>query len=250
MLQDLRQAPPKVDDDGDEDVIETDEDGDAGGEKVAAPAALTTHINLFQHPDSHPVVLDILLLQKYGPEWMLWEPETLQVRIPQDFRTQEVSDLNMNKIQAMVALHSVDSPWTQWEVFLWCTMATNGLFPDFEMMQVPNVAQCLVAIDIFNTVREDVKWSDEVKVYLGTVWRHEGMFCPTDPADFVTVDKTGTDIDCAKIMELWPEVRKTGVAPTEDTANAEQLRRMLEAHLCLKEAREVYAQQLRLVLGA
>jgi hypothetical protein len=224
-----------------------------GVEKVAEPEPPLPpppHINLFQHPDSHPAVLDILLLQKYGPEWMLWEAETLALRIPRDFHTQEVSDLNMGKIQAMKTLHFVDTPWTQWEVFVWCCMPLNGLFPDFEVMQVPTAAQCTVAIDIFTMVRQDVAWSDELKVYLGTVWRHEGMFCPVDPASFFEVDSEGTTIECSKIREMWPSVRKDGVAPTEDTANAEQLRRMLDVNDYLKESREVFERQLRLVLGA
>jgi hypothetical protein len=235
-------------DDPDEDVIETTEEDD-GAEKTGEALPPPPHINLFQHPDSHPGVLDILLLQKYGPEWMLWEPETLALRIPQDFHTQEVSDLNMAKIQAMKTLHLVDTPWLQWEVFVWCCMPLNNLFPDFEVMQVPTAAQCLVAIDTFNLVRQDTAWSDELKVYLGTVWRHESMFCPTDPADFFEVDKSGTDIDCPKIMEQWPHVRKTGEAPSADTVPAEQLRRMLDAHEYLKENRDVFERQLRQVVG-
>lgn len=223
--------------------------GEEEAEKKAEASAPLPHINLFQHPDSHPAVLDILLLQKYGPEWMLWEPETLQLRIPQDFHTQEVSDLNLSKIQAMKTLHFVDTPWTQWEVFVWCAMPLNGLFPDFEVMQVPTVAQCLVAIDGFNLVRKDVTWADELKVYLATVWRHEGMFCPIEPADFVEVDKSGTTIDCSKIREMWPIVRREDRAPTEDTADAEQLRRMLDAHQYLQEQREVFERQLRAVMG-
>lgn len=251
MLHERRQAPPKGLDDAsdDEDVIEVDEVSD-GAEKKAEALPPPPHINLFQHPDSHPAVLDILLLQKYGPEWMLWEAETLALRIPQDFHTQEVSDLNMGKIQAMKTLHFVDTPWTQWEVFVWCAMPLNNLFPDFEMMQVPTAAQCLVAIDIFSMVRQDVPWSEELKVYLATVWKHDGMFCPIDPAAFFEVDKEGTDLECSKIMEMWPSVRKDGVAPTEDTANAEQLRRMLDAHHYLKESREVFERQLKLVFGA
>lgn len=236
-----------LEEDDEDEAIETTEGDESEKKEAAAPPP--SHINLFQHPDSHPAILDILLLQKYGPEWMMWEPETLQARIPQDFHTQGVSDLNMGKIQAMKTLHFVDTPWKQWEVFLWCAMPLNGLFPDFERMQVPTVAQCLVAIDIFNVTRQDVAWSDEIKVYLGTVWRHEGVFCPIDPADFVVVDKTATDINCSKIMEFWPIVRKTGVPPTNDTADAEQLRRMLDAHLYLKESRDLFERQLKAVLN-
>lgn len=228
--------------DEEDDAIETTEHDDEV--KTAADGSPVPHINLFQHPDTHPAVLDILLLQKYGPEWMLWEPETLQMRVPLDFHTQEVSDLNMNKIQAMKTLHCVDAPWKRWEVFVWCCMAVNGLFPDFEIMQVPTVSQCLIAIDIFNKVRQDVAWSEEMKTYLSMVWRHEGMFCPQDPADFVEVDKEGTVLDCSKISSMWPTVRKEGKAPAADDENAEQLRRMLDAHESLDESRKLFDHQV------
>lgn len=234
--------------DDEDDNVETTE-GD-GAEKTAAEPTPLPHINLFQHPDSHPAVLDILLLRKYGPEWMLWEPETLQMRIPQDFKTSEVSDLNLNKLQAMNTLHSINAPWIRWEVFVWCAMPLNGLFPDFEVMQVPNAAQCLIAIDIFNKVRQDVAWSDELKDYLGVVWRHEGMFCPIEPATFFEVDKEGTSIDCSKIMDMWPTVRKEGVPPTADDEDAEQLRRMLDAHQQLRESRELFDRQWGTILGS
>lgn len=234
--------------DDEDDAIETTEH-DEGTKKAEAVLPPPLPINSFQHPDAHPGVLDILLLRKYGPEWMLWEPETLQFRIPQDFRTNDVSDLNMAKIQAMKTLHCVDTPWQQWEVFVWCAQPLNGLFPDFETMQVPTVSSCLVAIDIFNLVRTDVLWSTELKAYLATVWRHEGMFVPTAPALFVDVDRTGTELDYAKIQQMWPTVRKDGRAPTEDTAEAEQLRRMLASHLHLEEAREAFDRQLKVVIG-
>jgi hypothetical protein len=229
------------------DSVETTEHED--DEKKAEASPPLPHINLFQHPDSHPAVLDLLLLRKYGPEWMLWEPETLQFRIPQDFHTTEVSDLNLSKIQAMKTLHLSDTPWQRWEVFVWCTMPLNGIFPDFEVMQVPSVPQSLVAIDIFNKVRRDVAWSDELKVYLGVVWHHDGVFCPIDPADFVKVDTTDTGIDCSKILAEWPSVRKADVAPTAETVEAEQLRRMLVAHQYLKESRDLFDRQVGAVLG-
>lgn len=235
-------------DDEDETVETTEHDDKAAKTAEASPPI--PHINLFQHPDSHPAVLDILLLRKYGPEWLLWEPETLQIRIPQDFRTSEVSDLSMNKIQAMKTLHCVNAPWQRWEVFLWCCMPLNNLFPDFEVMQVPTVGQSLVAIDIFNKVRQDVAWSDEIKDYLGVVWRNEGMFCTIEPATFVTVDTEGTTIDCSKIRDMWPTVRKEGVAPTADDENDEQLRRMLDVHLYLKESRDLFDQQWGAILGS
>lgn len=207
-------------------------------------------INLFQHPDSHPYVLDLALLQKYGPEWMEWETDTLRLRIPHDFPTDTVSDLNIEKIQAVKTLHYVDTYWLDWEVFLPCTMALNGLFPDFETMHVPTVAQCAVSVDIANRIRSDVPWSDEVKLYLSSVHRFDGILCPFEPLEFVEIDTEGLPIDCAEIARLWPDVRRTGKPPAEESVTAEQLRRMLVVQDALKESRADLQAQLPLLLHA
>jgi hypothetical protein len=230
--------------------VETDESDD-GGSKVAEKKIVSpTAINLFQHPDTHPIVLDIALLRKYGPEWLDWEAETLEWRVPQDFKASGFSDLNMNKVQACKALHLDDGYWLQWEVFNWCTMPFNNVYPDFEVMQVPTLAQVLVSIDIANRIREDVKWSDEVKNFIEVVYRHDGMFCPIPPADFVTIDSEGLPIDCEEVQKQWPEVLRTGRAPTEETVTAEQLRRGLTVIQFLEESRVILQNQLPLVLNA
>lgn len=214
------------------------------------PPLAPTFINLFQHPDAHPYVLDLALLKRYGPEWMEWERETLELRIPQDFPTSSVSDLNMQKLNAMVTIHYTDTFWTSWEVFLPCAMALNGLFPDFTVMQIPNVAQCLIAADIAKRVREDVLWSDEMKAYFDVVHRFDGIFCSIDPLAFVKVDSEDYPVDCRAVTMLWPAVRKSGKPPTEDTVEAEQLRRLLIVHGALIEHRERLKSQLPILLDA
>jgi len=209
-----------------------------------------TLINLFQHPDAHAFVLDMALLRQYGPEWMEWEPETLRLRIPHDFPTTAVSDLNMDKIQAAKALHYVNGFWLDWDIFLPCTMSFNGLYPDFHIMQVPTVAQCAVSVDMANRIRDDVVWSDEVKAYLDAVHRFDGILCPIHPLDFVEVNTEGLPIDCEEINKLWPEVRRTGKAPTEESVTAEQLRRMLIVQGALEESRTQLQAQLPLLLNA
>lgn len=213
---------------------------------ASSPKASMTAINLFQHPDSHPLVLDLALLQRYGPEWMTWEAEVLEWRIPKDFKTSDVSDLNMHKLQAVKTLHFVDTFWERWEVFVWCTMAFNDIFPDFEMMQVPTVAQALVGVDIANRVRDDISWSEEVKDYLAVVFKYEGIFCPLPPIDFISID-TPPVVDCAEIQKLWPSVRSTNNPPTANTITAEQLRRMLIVNTYLEENRAQLDTQLKVL---
>jgi hypothetical protein len=217
-------------------------------EKLAEASGVTVQ-NIWRHPDAHPVVLDYMLLEKYGPEWMLWEPETLQSRIPEEFKTQSLSDLNLSKIQACRTLHLVDSFWQRWEVFLWCTMAFNGEFPDFEVMQVPTVAQCLVAVDIANRLRDDVEFTLEAKTYLEAVHKYDGLLLPLPPLDFVTVDVSEVNVNLEDVKKRWPEVRSSEKAPKADTMEDEQLRRLLTVNQYLEESRARLQQQLRLIHG-
>lgn len=229
--------------------IETDAGVDDDDKVAEVTVPKPTRINLFQHPDAHPYALDLALLRKYQLEWMEWEPETLEIRIPQDFRTTGVSDLNMGKLLAMRTMHLVGTPWREWEVFNWCTMAVNNLFADFEVLQVPTYAQCAVMVDIAQRVRTDVPWSEEVTGFVSVVARTDGIFCPVAPADFIEIDDDGLMVDAGRVAELWPSIRKSGIAPTGDTILAEQLRRALIVHEYVMENRLRLQSQLPMVLN-
>lgn len=230
-----------------------------GASSALSPAGETTHVadpggvtlaNLWRHPDTHPVVLDLLLLQKYGVEWMLWEPETLELHVPEDFKTQALSDLNMAKIQACKTLHMVDTFWKQWEIFLPLTMVFNGEFPDFELMQVPTVAQCMVSVDVANRLRDDMSWSDEMKLVLASVCQYDGVLLPIPPLEFVSVDYADLPVNMFDVRSRWPAVRAAGVATGHETPEDEQLRRLLIANDYLEASRARLRQQLKMVHDA
>lgn len=203
--------------------------------------------NILHHPDAHPITLDIMYLRQYGPEWMLWEGETLQHLAPSDFH-QTLSDMNLAKLQAVRTLHLVDTFWKQWEIFGWCTLALNGVPPDFQTMQAPLVSQAAIAVDIANRIRPDeVPWSEEIRHYLAAVFRHDSVYCPQPPLDFVTLDVEGTPLDIPEISKRWPGVRASGHAPTGETVTDEQLRRMLLVDQHLEESRTHLRDQLHMV---
>lgn len=207
------------------------------------PTNVTTK-TLFSHPDSHPIILDIALIVKDAADWLTWEPEVLQQQIERNFGP--LSDLNMAKVQACKTLHISEQFWNEWHVFGWCAMAFNGIFPDFDVLQVPNVSQLAIAVDIANRLRDDVKWSEEVKLYIQTVFEHESIVVPIAPLDFVVVDTEPYDVNVADIKARWPEVRVSGKAPEGDSIEDEQLRRMLEVHQHLEASRNRLRSQLPL----
>lgn len=216
------------------------------GEKpvsVAGTSSVTAQ-NLFRHPDVHPLVLDLFLLRRYGHTWLEWEPESLEVILPVDLHS-SVSDVNFAKINACKALHLVDTFWQRWEVFVWCTMALNGVPPDFHVMQVPTFAQCLVSVDIANRIREDVPFSDEVTHFMRAALQHDGLLLPQSPIKVPPIEVEGVDLK--KLGDRWEEARAQGKAPAADTLEDEQLRRMLIINEFLEESRTRLRHQLELV---
>jgi hypothetical protein len=215
---------------------------------VRGPVPQPSTINLFQHPDAHPFVLDLALMRKYGPEWLIWEPELLEAKILMDFKTQTISDLNIDKLQAVKTLHLVDTFWQEWLVFVPCAMALSGVTADFRVLSAITVPQAMIAIDIASKLRSDLQYSLEVRTFLEVVYLHDGMLVPTDPMlDIVTVDTSRYDVDCEDVRRRWPAVRASGKAPTGASPEDVQLQRMLEAHELLEESRRQLREQLPLI---
>lgn len=200
--------------------------------------------NLFRNVEAHPLILDLALIQKYSSEWFRWEYETLLTRVTQDFQTPTIADVNVEKLQACKSMHLVDDFWLKWEVFNPCVSALNGSFADFQRLQVPTVAECMLAVDFANRLREDVKWSEEVTAFLSVVHLHDGVLVPTPPLEFVRVDTAGLPGDYAEVAKRWPLVRASDKAPTGDSIEDEQLRRMLVCWRYLDAARVRFEEQL------
>lgn len=231
-------------------VIEVVGDDEPGRVEVQTPnLTAVTKSSLWHHPDAHPVVLDLVLFRHYGPEFLQWEADSLRRAVHEDFSS-SLSELNLAKIQTIKTLHLVDTYWEDWEVFLWCSMALNGVFPDFAILQAPTAAQCLVSVDIANTLRDDETWSDEVKSFIEVSFRHDGLLVRLAPINFITIDRDPELADFKSIEDRWPKVRDTRRAPKGETPEDEQLRRMLGAHEYLEESRARLRHQLTLVDNA
>lgn len=217
-------------------------------DKITTNVRSITPINLFQHPNAHPIALDLALLRRYGPEWLTWEAETLELRIPVDFKTSSLAALNTHKIMAVKAMHLNDSFWKKWEVFSACVQPLNNLFPDFEIMQAPDYGDLVVAADIAGHIQRDIPWSVEVTEYIKVVMRHDGTLVGVEPLQDIEPDMTDYVIDTGAIKAAWPTVRQTDRPLEGATVEAEQLSRMLAVHRYVELRRQQLRDQLPLVL--
>lgn len=138
---------------------------------------------VFEHPESHPLVLDTLLLEEYGPLWLDWEAETIWSEIRDDFKTPGVSVINRNKIQAVKLCHLMETPWEAWEVFTPVCMAFTGNIPHFRIFQKPSPAQILITVDILHRI-DSHPFSEEMGKFIAASFLDEGIHYLPPPVDF------------------------------------------------------------------
>lgn len=214
-----------------------------------AEVKLPVGINLFQRSDAHPIALDLALLRRYGPEWLLWETETIETRVPVDFKTKSLAAINLEKIMTVKAMHLTDSFWKRWEVFSALVSPLNNTFADFNIMQVPTYGELIVAADIASRIRDDVAWSDEVTEYIKVVMRHDNVLVGVEPLQAIEPDVTGYPVDVATVKSLWAVARQLDRAPADDTVEAEQVRQLLAVQRYLQHTQQQLRDQLPLVMN-
>lgn len=209
--------------------------------------SLITKDNLFRNPGTHPITLDLYLLKKYGAEWLGWELETLHGILLAD-HPGGVSNAAWHQVNALRTLHLVDRFWLEWEVFNWCVVALNGDVPDFNVIQIPSVTQCMLAVDAADEVRRDVPWSVEVKAFLSVVHRHEEILVPQEPLDFVTLDLPGDlPVNIGEVKTKWDMVRNAKAPPKGESAEDIQLQRMWDCRQFLLAVRQELKLQKKFV---
>lgn len=199
----------------------------AGQRPATADAARLNLRNIFRHPEAHPVVLGLLLLRRYGIDYLTWSYETLERHIPMDFGIDQISILNGAKIQAIRTLQLTDAPWLRWEVFNWTLHPCCNQLPDFQIIQVPTTAMIAVAIDTMARVRQDVQFSDEVRAFMQQAMHFDGVHVAVPPYDFLLDEAVPDLLDEAEIRRGYEAARRTRVPPDDETADAEQVRRLL-----------------------
>ena len=177
-----------------------------------------TRSNLFVHHDTHPVVLDLILLDKYQADWLTWEPETLWKEILEDFKAPSINDHVKTKIQAIRTLHINEWFWTRWEVFCWITQALNNNLPDFQVIQKPTVPQLFVAVDTATMVRDDEEFTAEAQMFVAASVVHAGVlyapepiaFCQDEIVQLLEVQNKDALELIPKVKARWEQIGKDG----------------------------------------
>lgn len=150
----------------------------SGMEKVA-------ETNILRHHDAHPLVLDLAVTKKLGPEWWLWEPETIRTALQRNFQAGP-TELNWNKLQAVRTVHvSPGLVFDEWECFLPVITALNNVIPDFNILQLPSPARLYAGVGMLRMLDPEENFSEEVKRFIAASLLHEGIFFAPGELSFV-----------------------------------------------------------------
>lgn len=137
---------------------------------------------------SNPIVIDELLTKLFGPEYVSWENETLEIELiklkhPVLSRYGKDSVIT-NMIDAMRAVKSSDSyVCEEWHLLEKTMTALTGkpvLF--FECQPVSSLHELFLAIEIIKGLKTEIALSDETKFYIGGLLFGMGVsYFPFEP---------------------------------------------------------------------
>ena len=165
-----------------------------------------------------PSEMDRLLLDRYGADWLIWEPETLRQQILDDYDT-TLSDRVFDKIMALKLCHSTQAPWEEWDVFEKVILAFNDVNVDFLSMQSPSPAQICYGVKQMNKINQSVVFLDDIKAYIAARCHTAGFVYLPEPLDIAQehLDKLNTtDEDFKKeIQDIWSSLQNKNLATWE-----------------------------------
>ena len=142
--------------------------------KAPTESGPKTPKHAFTSKDVHPLVLDLLLLKEFGPEYLGWEPETVWVEISKTWGT-SVSDSNKNKIQAIRTCHTTSQPYERWETFELVCSGLVGQPPKFDLIQRPTPHKAAFALEVMTQIKEKQRVADEVYKYISACMLDYGL---------------------------------------------------------------------------
>ena len=136
----------------------------------------------FTNKDAHPLVLNLIMIKEFGPEYLAWEPETCWIEIARTWKS-TISEVNKNKIQAVRTCHTTDQPFERWEVFDVVASGLVGVPPKFDLIQKPTPHRAAFALEVMSQIRDKQSVSDEVYKYVSACMLDYGMVYGTGPLE-------------------------------------------------------------------
>jgi len=157
----------------------------------------------YTRPDAHPIALTLSLSNRYGKEWVNWEPETLWITLAR--AGIQPSAHTRAKIQAVRTM--LGSTWffDRWEVFQLCCQAVNNNLPNFEICRPATVPQLFHAVWAAEQICPKTEYSDEVRRWIAACALSEGVVYLPPPLDFAQKEAARVEYRCTKCGNVDPD---------------------------------------------
>ena len=171
-----------------------------GTDKVAS---VQQPVLLYKDPDAHPLVLLLMVLDRYGPDSMDWDPEVLRVTMMRD--SLQVSGTSWAKLMAARVLTASPSPWRQWHVHHWCARALGGHAPNFTYLEEPELGHLIVAADLMKIVDPTRAIGDEIAKFVAATLRHAGQVWAPESLAYAQFALEDPQLECGACQALFPD---------------------------------------------
>ena len=122
------------------------------------------------------------LLDRFGPDWFVWEGDTLKKEISETFKGSSLSEHNWQKLQAVRTLTTTDGFWTEWEIFEKVIQALNNNIPRFDIAQRCTISQLMAGVDMVGNIRDE-EYGQEVLRYIAACAIDDGITYLPEPLD-------------------------------------------------------------------
>jgi hypothetical protein len=173
---------------------------------------------VFTNKNSHPLVLDLVLLKEFGPSYLEWEPETCWAEIRQTWGT-TISETNRNKVQAVRTCHVSSQPYEAWEIFEKVAAGLFGLMPRFDYIQKATPHRACVSLDVITQIKENKSVLPEVYKYAAATMLDYGMIYGTGaltPCNKYTAKMAGKTVQ-DKVKEAVEQNKRPKFDGTNDS---------------------------------
>lgn len=169
-----------------------------GGEPADKTAA--SAVSLWKNTEAHPVALALTLLDRYGEDCVLWEPEVLKVTLFRDGI--QVSNAVWTKILAIRVVLGSPSPWRQWEVFHWVCLGLAGHPPNFTYLEQPEIRHLMLGMDVCRLIDPKREFAQEVEKFIAATLMHDGQVFAPPPLEAAQREIENPQLECGRCSAL------------------------------------------------
>jgi hypothetical protein len=146
--------------------------------------------------DAFSTSLLSICVDAYGTDVFEWDPRTLWISLAEDFGV-SLPSINKDKIQALILVHTTDLPFVSVEAFNHVCNVLSGSQANFRSWDMLSPEEALWGIyemmlhaGVDREQGETVpEFSHEIRRYLGTLLREDGIFDPPDILRIAEMDE-------------------------------------------------------------